>query len=159
MTSVRRKPGNPRRPTHAGGIAFRVSNKVVEYLLVGPSKEVKSKLEWLLPKGHIEEGEDELAAAVREVREETGYVGKLICPVGTDTFAVDGESVKVKYFLLEVEARVARTETRRIGWFSFETAVQTLTHHGNKELLGKAERLRRKAKKDSGGVNDNAQRD
>jgi 8-oxo-dGTP pyrophosphatase MutT (NUDIX family) len=150
MTSLRRKPANPRRPTHAGGITFRGSNENVEYLLVGPSKEVESKLEWLLPKGHIEEGEGELEASVREVREETGYVGSPICPVGTDTFNVDGESVKVKYFLLEVEAQVRREETRRIGWFSFETAVQTLTHHGNKELLRKAERLRRKAKKDFG---------
>ena len=150
MTSIRRKPGNPRRPTHAGGITFRGSNESVEYLLVGPSKEVKSKLEWLLPKGHIEEGEDELEAGVREVREETGYVGNPIGPVGTDTFAVDGESLKVKYFLLEVAAQVPRKETRRIGWFSFETAVQTLTHRGNKELLRKAERLRRKAQKESG---------
>jgi hypothetical protein len=84
------------------------------------------------------------------VREETGYVANPICPVGTDTFAVEGESVKVKYFLLEVEARVRRKETRRIGWFSFEAAIQTLTHRGNKELLRKAERLRRKAKKDFG---------
>lgn len=150
MTSSRRKPANPRRPTHAGGITFKGNSENVEYLLVGPSKEVKGRLEWLLPKGHIEEGEGELEAAVREVREETGYVGNPICPVGTDTFVVDGESVKVKYFLLEVEAQVRRKETRRLGWFSFETAVQTLTHPGNKELLRKAERLRRKAKKDFG---------
>ena len=30
--------------------------------------------EWVLPKGHIEEGETEKDAACREVREETGYV-------------------------------------------------------------------------------------
>ena len=150
MTSIRREPDNPRRPTHAGGIAFRESNENVEYLLVGPSKEIEAKLEWLLPKGHIEDGEEESEAAVREVREETGYVGNPICPVGTDTFTVDDEMVKVEYFLMEVEAHVPRNETRRIGWFSFETALQTLTHHGNKELLRKAERLRREAKQDSG---------
>lgn len=150
MTSMQRKPGNSRQLTHAGGITFRGSAENVEYLLVGPSKEVKGKLEWLLPKGHIEEGEGELEAAVREVREETGYVGNPIGPVGTDTFTVDGESVKAKYFLLESEAQVRRKETRRLGWFSFETAVETLTHPGNKELLRKAERLRRKAKKDFG---------
>lgn len=150
MTSIRTKPDKPSKPTHAGGIAFRGGNLNVEYLLVGPSKEVEAKLEWLLPKGHIEDGEEESEAAVREVREETGFLGNPICPVGTDTFTVNGEMVKVKYFLLEAEANVPRKETRRLGWFSFETALQTLTHPGNKELLLKAERLRREAKKESG---------
>ncbi len=142
-------PRQTAKPTHAGGIVFRGSNENVEYLLVGPSKEVETKLEWLLPKGHIDTGEAELEAGIREVREETGYVGNPICPVGTDTFTVDDEFVKVKYFLLEVEAEVPRQETRRIGWFSFETALQKLTHPGNKELLHRAEELRRKAKQES----------
>ncbi len=149
MTSTRNQPGNPRRLTHAGGIVFRGSNENVEYLLVGPSKEVETNPEWLLPKGHIDAGEEELEAAIREVREETGYVGNPICPVGTEAFTVDDEFVEVKYFLLEVEARVPRQETRRIGWFSFETALQKLTHPRNKELLRKAEELRRKAKQES----------
>src|SRR5262249_3819711 len=56
-------------PTRAGGVVFRRRRNGIEYLLV----EAKSKPnEWVLPKGHIEEGEDHRETAVREVYEESG---------------------------------------------------------------------------------------
>ncbi|HEY4479587.1 MAG TPA: NUDIX domain-containing protein [Candidatus Paceibacterota bacterium] len=48
----------------AGGV---VLNKKGEVLIVN-----QLGLSWSLPKGHIEEGEDELAAAKREIFEESG---------------------------------------------------------------------------------------
>lgn len=137
-----------RDTTHAGGIVFKVEGNEVLYLLVGPSEEKKNaKEKWLLPKGHIEKGEAEWETALREVREETGFVGCLICAVGSDTFTRRKKKLKVKYFLLKAGREVTRKETRRIGWFTFEAATQALTYPGSIQLLFKAERKRRATRK------------
>lgn len=40
------------------------------------------RVEWCLPKGHLEGGETAAEAAVREVAEETGIVGEILEPLG-----------------------------------------------------------------------------
>lgn len=59
----------------AGLAMFRVRNKKLEILLVHPGGPLWAKKDdgaWFLPKGEVEDGEDELAAARREFEEETG---------------------------------------------------------------------------------------
>jgi 8-oxo-dGTP pyrophosphatase MutT (NUDIX family) len=60
----------PRRPTEersAGGVVVRSHDGIAHVLLIrDPYRN------WGLPKGHLEDGEDAAAAALREVREETG---------------------------------------------------------------------------------------
>ena len=46
----------------------------------------KEGARWLLPKGKLEEGEQALEAARREVREEGGVEGELICPLDTISY-------------------------------------------------------------------------
>lgn len=57
-----------REPT-AGGIVFRrdKTNGKIEFLMIQDAKN-----RWTIPKGHIEEGEESRATAVREIGEETG---------------------------------------------------------------------------------------
>lgn len=56
--------------------------------------------EYVLPKGHIEEGESAAEAAVREVHEETGYRATIVGWAGADRFrAPDDEDAHVVYFL------------------------------------------------------------
>lgn len=130
------------KSTHAGGIVFWEKAKDVEYLLVGPAREVED--EWIFPKGHIDEGEEDWEAAVREVREETGVIGRLLGPVGSDEFEWANEKVIAKYYLIEALDEVGREETRRLRWFSFEKALETITHPGNRRLLEEAERIRKR---------------
>lgn len=131
---------NSQQATHAGGIVFRTSSGSVEYLLVGPHKEVAG--EWLLAKGHIDEGEEALEAAVREVREETGFTGRVLGLVGSDEFEWKNMKVITDYYLIEALAEVEPEESRRLGWFSFAKALETITHSANRTLLEDAERIR-----------------
>jgi 8-oxo-dGTP pyrophosphatase MutT (NUDIX family) len=141
------KAGSPgKKPTHAGGIVFRVEDSGVRYLLVGPKKEVED--EWLFPKGHIDNHEGHLQAAVREVREETGVNARPICLVGTGKFKMPtgagSEDVISKYYLMEILDETASDEPRRRGWFTYGQALRSLTHDQNRLLLHQAEGHRRR---------------
>jgi predicted NUDIX family NTP pyrophosphohydrolase len=59
----------------AGLLLYRRKNGEIEFLLVhlgGPFWAKKDEGAWFLPKGEVNPGEDEKAAAIRELREETG---------------------------------------------------------------------------------------
>ncbi len=60
----------------AGLLMYRVRDGKLEVLLVhlgGPFWEKKDARVWFVPKGEVEPGEDELDAAKREFKEETGF--------------------------------------------------------------------------------------
>jgi predicted NUDIX family NTP pyrophosphohydrolase len=60
----------------AGLLMYRIRNGLLEILLVhlgGPFWAKKDQGAWFLPKGEIAPGEDELSAAKRELKEETGF--------------------------------------------------------------------------------------
>jgi len=128
-------------PTHAGGIVYQVTGDKVEYCLVGPSKH-KANPEWLFPKGHIEGGEEPWETALREVREESGVVGRLISPVGSSKYELPTGKVFVKYYLMEAVSDSSGPEDRSRAWFEFEAALGELTHPANKTLLSEAEKRR-----------------
>lgn len=127
--------------THAGGVVYRLKGGAVQYLLVGPKKEVAGQ--WVFPKGHIDHGEESWQAAKREVREETGVLAQLICVAGREEFKAGEERVSAKYYLMEYFFELAADESRRVGWFGFDEALNLLTHVQNKHLLQEAERRRR----------------
>ena len=62
------------------------------------------RVEWCLPKGHLENGETAEQAAVREIAEETGILGKIVGSLGTIDywFSVEGKRVHkhVHHYLL-----------------------------------------------------------
>lgn len=86
--------------THAGGVVFRKRAASIEYLVVQASQD---KSQWVLPKGHIEPGEDPRETAVREVKEETGYwarVVKWIQDLRLDNGASD--TATVRFYCMEL---------------------------------------------------------
>ena len=86
------------REFSAGFIVFRRSEDGVEFLLIRSSEHAY----WGFPKGLIDEGEDELTAALRELKEETGIVEVRI---------VEGFRTRNKYFYTEGETRIFKTVT------------------------------------------------
>lgn len=62
--------------TSAGILVYREKNNRIEVFLVhpgGPYFEKKDKGAWTIPKGELNDNEDHLIAARRELFEETGY--------------------------------------------------------------------------------------
>lgn len=57
----------------AGGVVFNEAGKV----LILKHKNIN----WVFPKGHIDDGETKIETAIREVEEESGIVAELIKPV------------------------------------------------------------------------------
>src|SRR5579872_938662 len=64
-----------RHERSAGFVIYRITpGGSREYLLLDYGRH------WDFPKGHVEKGEDDLTAALRELREETGIVDPEVVP-------------------------------------------------------------------------------
>ena len=106
---------------------------------------------WVLPKGHIEEGETPEAAAVREVAEEMGLSGSLGAAVGELRFEQAGRPRHVSYFLF-FAGRPLPSWDEHLGrdtfLFSPREALTRLTHPDAQHLLEQAlEAARRRGRR------------
>jgi ADP-ribose pyrophosphatase YjhB (NUDIX family) len=124
------------KPTHAGGVVYRVGPAELEYLLVGPSKDEPNV--WVLPKGHIKRGESPEHTAGREVREETGVVAEIRSSLGTVEFTAVRKTIWATFYLMRFVSQDKPSETRRCAWFSTPEALANATHPETKALLEKA---------------------
>jgi 8-oxo-dGTP pyrophosphatase MutT (NUDIX family) len=88
----------------AGGIAVNVVDGIAFAAVIG-RRNRSGKLEWCLPKGHVEEGETPEQAAIREVKEESGISADVIHDLGLIDYWFTGEDRRVHkvvhHFLLE----------------------------------------------------------
>ncbi len=131
----------------AGLLPYRRKKGVLEVLLVhpgGPFFQHRDAGVWSIAKGEIDPGEDALAAAVREFREETGFephgpylpLGTVRQPSGKIVqawaFAGDFDPARLRSnsFRLEWPPNSGRMrafpEVDRAGWFDLETARHKL---------------------------------
>ena len=66
--------------TSAGGLVLDLSGALPMAALIA-RHDRNGRLIWLLPKGHVETGETNEEAAIREVAEETGITADLVQPI------------------------------------------------------------------------------
>ncbi|GAA1997963.1 NUDIX hydrolase [Brevibacterium samyangense] len=89
--------------TSAGGIVVDFTTPGLDTALIARVNRA-GRLEWCLPKGHLEGAETAAQAARREVAEETGVHGDVLAPLGSVDywFSVSGHRVHkvVHHFLL-----------------------------------------------------------
>jgi predicted NUDIX family NTP pyrophosphohydrolase len=133
--------------TSAGLLLYKKVQGVFQVFLVHPGGPFFAKKDggaWSIPKGEIDEGEDPLAAAIREFEEETGCrpEGRFLplSPVKQKSgktvlaWAVEGDcdagTIKSNTFSLEWPPRSGRTqefpEIDRAGWFTIEEAKRKI---------------------------------
>ena len=86
------------RLSHAGGVVFRGAGAAAEILLVSAKL---APHDWVLPKGHIEEGELPEGCARREVQEEAGVDAEPLAFLGYDAFTTPlGKWVVAAFYLM-----------------------------------------------------------
>ena len=132
-------------PDRAGGVVFRLRGGKAQYLLV----EARDRPgQWVLPKGHVAEGEAHGETAVREVREEAGVWARIVRALGDTSYTLDGAGVSVRFFLMQAVGRGLREDPRRQrAWLPLKRAVARANHIETAELLRAAEQRRtRKAR-------------
>lgn len=127
--------------TSAGGLVVDRSGDTPRAALIA-RHDRRGRLVWSLPKGHVEPGETPEAAAIREVREETGIDGRVLAPLGTIDFwfVVEDRRVHktVHHFLLEAfggELCDDDIEVVEVAWVPLAEVHDRLAYADERRLL------------------------
>ena len=137
-----------RSEVSAGGVVYRRRKGRLEIALAA-RRTRRGELAWGLAKGAIEPTEAAEAAAVREVREETGLEARIEAPLGDIRYFYVWEGVRVRktvhFFLMRsTGGRVSLRdhEMEDVRWFPLEEALKLAAYRGEREVLERAaERL------------------
>jgi 8-oxo-dGTP pyrophosphatase MutT (NUDIX family) len=117
-----------------------------------PASVTKNKAVLCLPKGLVDPGEKALAAALREVREETGIMASLVTKLADIKYMYvrtwgDGERVFkiVSFYLLRYDSgqvdqisEAMRIEVARASWIKLTDAPKLLAYKGEKQMARQA---------------------
>ncbi|MBY8885065.1 NUDIX hydrolase [Streptomyces sp. PTM05] len=93
--------------------------------------------DWSHPKGKLKSGEPEAAAALREVKEETGMDCALGAPLPSSYYLVNGRPKHVRYWAAEaLDGSFAENrEVDRLVWLPPAAARARLTHDRDRPLV------------------------
>jgi 8-oxo-dGTP pyrophosphatase MutT (NUDIX family) len=140
-----------RREVSAGGLIWRrQGDGSISVVLVRPA----GRRTWVLPKGHLEEGETVAQAATREAREESGLTVGAIEPLGEISYVYssrdhNGTAVtrifkRVHFFLMEHEGGDPSShdsETDEVAWLGLDEALARATHPSEQALIARAREM------------------
>lgn len=121
----------------AGGVVLDEHGRV----LLIRARDLRSRPVWTLPKGTLAAGESNTDAALREVREETGYRCEVVraLPAVTYWFQRDGRRIKktVCWFLMRPVEKVGEHdhEVDEVAWADPAAALDRLRYDSDRRLL------------------------
>ena len=132
--------GNGQRPVRAaGGVLWRrdPSGRLRVAVVHRPKYD-----DWSLPKGKLEPGERDLAAALREVAEETGYAAEPGPELGVRRYVVRTPAGArrpkvVRYWLLQATSGSFQPgrEVDELEWLAPDRAAARCTHDEDAQLI------------------------
>jgi 8-oxo-dGTP diphosphatase len=134
-----------RSQVSAGGVAYRRQDDHIEVVLIS----VGERGRWQLPKGMIDEAESIEAAAMREVREETGLETEMIRSIDKVEYWFYSKSgvrgvrfhKVVHFYLLQClsgDVRDHDDEVNEARWFEINEAIEALTFPNEKNIVQQA---------------------
>lgn len=126
----------------AGAVLWQGPERTREVVVVH-----RPRGDWSFPKGKVDPGEQLVAAAVREIREETGFRIQLGPWLGHTAYLKDGWPKRVDYFSAEVDAGAGQActfmpsaEIDDMRWFPVPIAAGMLSRPEDVRLLTELER-------------------
>jgi len=142
MTESAPRATQPIEEHSAGGVLFRRSSEGLRYLVIRDSYR-----NWGFPKGHVEDGESEVEAARREVREETGLADLVYHAPALEIdwfFRFRGRLIHKTcgFFVFESPDGEATPQTDEgisaCRWLPYEEALRVLSYANAREVLRSA---------------------
>ncbi len=136
-----------KRQVSAGGVIVRQVRGGTRVCLIARRRD--GIVTWGLPKGHVEAGENLLAAATRELREETGLTGEHLAPLGSISywFAVRGDRVRyfktVHFYVFRYrsgETDQHDDEVEEAVWLPLDEAMARISYENERRILRHAKR-------------------
>jgi 8-oxo-dGTP pyrophosphatase MutT (NUDIX family) len=132
------------REISAGGVVYRRGDDGIEIVLAS-RRTRRGELAWGLAKGGIEPGESHEDAAIREVREETGYTAEIEASLGETRYFYVWEDTRIRktvhFFLMRCtggDPDARDDEMEEIRWFPLERALKRAAYRGERDVLGRA---------------------
>ena len=121
----------------AGGLVVDERGRV----LLIRARDLRHQPVWTLPKGTLGPGESSADAALREVREETGYRCEVVRELDTATywFQRDGQRIRktVRWFLMRPLEKVGEHdhEVDEVAWLECDAALGRLRYDSDRHLV------------------------
>lgn len=120
----------------AGGLVWRDAARA-EILIVHRHRYD----DWTLPKGKVDDGETVVAAALREVQEETGHPVRLDSWAGETLYDVDGRPKSVLFWNMTAAPAptgpVDPDEVTEAVWLAPDEALARLSYADERELVAR----------------------
>lgn len=133
--------------TSAGGAIVSVKNGQA-YIAVIARRNRGGRLEWCLPKGHLEGVETPEEAAIREISEETGITGRILRHLATIDYWFSGSDRRVHkvvhHFLLEALYGDLTTlndpdqEAEKVEWVRIDKVPSRLAYPNERRIIALA---------------------
>lgn len=138
-------PGD-RRATRSeyssGGAVISIRNGSPHVALIA----TRNRTRWGLPKGAVTEGETSEAAALREVREETGIEARIVKPLDTIEYYFRAGSAlihkRVDFYLMEYvggELEPQLSEVDDVEWVELQSSLRRASFDSERKLLEMAQ--------------------
>jgi 8-oxo-dGTP pyrophosphatase MutT (NUDIX family) len=121
----------------AGGLLWRDGARGRELAIVHRPR----RRDWSLPKGKLERGEGFRAAALREVREETGHAARLLGFAGYTLYVAKRRPKVVLFWHMAADGASAfepSAEVDQVEWLAAADAIRRLTHPNERRLVARA---------------------